>query len=129
MAQQRDILVVEDDAAIRSLIAEILSDEGYAVRAVENGADALHAVGRQRPALVITDLAMADTDGRLLVVTLTAQDATLPVVVLSESPWVLTAYKGKAQFQCLAKPFNLDDLLACVARFVPPPLRAKTVAA
>ena len=58
----RDILVVDDEADIRSLVAGILSDEGFATRGASDAAGAVEALERQRPDLVILDIWLDDSD-------------------------------------------------------------------
>ena len=57
------ILVVDDEADIRDLVQEILSEEGYAVDVAANAAEARAACARQAPDLVLLDIWMPDTDG------------------------------------------------------------------
>jgi len=57
------ILVVDDEADIRDLVQEILSEEGYAVEVAANAAEARAACARQAPDLVLLDIWMPDTDG------------------------------------------------------------------
>ena len=64
-AHGRHILVVEDDADIRELVAMILEDQGYEVQVAEHGADALtklRSVG-EKPCLILLDLMMPIMDG------------------------------------------------------------------
>ena len=57
------ILVVDDEADIRGLVKEILSDEGYDVDVAANAAEARQARTRQEPDLVLLDIWMPDVDG------------------------------------------------------------------
>jgi CheY-like chemotaxis protein len=64
MATHARILVVEDDAALRAALAELLVEEGYDVSCAENGADALAKLGGGLiPSLILLDLAMPVMDG------------------------------------------------------------------
>ena len=60
---QANILVVDDEQDIRTLVCEILEDEGYAVTAAENGEAARNAFARSAPDLVLLDIWMPDVDG------------------------------------------------------------------
>lgn len=60
---QRRILVVDDEAPIRVLLARILTAEGYEVQCVENGAHALRYLAQHSVQLVITDLIMPEIEG------------------------------------------------------------------
>ena len=53
------ILVVDDEAEIRSLLSAVLQNKGYEVVTAENGAVALEAVPRERPAVILMDLSLS----------------------------------------------------------------------
>ena len=57
------ILVVDDEAPIRTTIADILRDEGYTIKTASDGQEALQIVERIRPALVLLDMRMPVLDG------------------------------------------------------------------
>jgi CheY-like chemotaxis protein len=108
----RTVLVVDDDDAVRELVAEVLMLAGYAVEQAADGLAALDAVARLRPDLVVSDLRMPGLDGAALARRLRRGRAPVPVVLL-------TAYDGASPVrgvQRLTKPFDLDDLLAAVAQ-------------
>ncbi len=110
----KTILVVEDEAPIREVLAEILRDEGYAVLVASNGAVALVVVAERRPDLVLTDAMMPGLDGLGLLRRLRAdpRTAAIPVVVTSAALRPGSADLDGAAF--LAKPYDLDDLLRAV---------------
>ena len=108
------ILVVDDDYAIRMAVAEILEFEGYSVATAANGAEALEAIERQKPSLVLLDMRMPVLDGWGFARELRARGVRLPILVMtaarSASRW---AEEIGAQGY-LAKPFDLPDLLRVV---------------
>ena len=57
------ILVVEDDDAIRELVSDVLRDDGYDVREATNGVEALGRIREERPDLIVLDLMMPVMDG------------------------------------------------------------------
>src|SRR5690349_8751090 len=61
--RQKRILVVEDDTIIRDLVAELLRLEGYGVESARNGAEALKAIERQRPDVLVLDMRMPTLNG------------------------------------------------------------------
>ncbi len=61
------VLLVEDSAAVRLLVAQILEGAGYAVIPAETAADALHVVGSDPPEVAIVDEHLAETDGHALI--------------------------------------------------------------
>ncbi|MFN7294565.1 MAG: sigma 54-interacting transcriptional regulator, partial [Lysobacteraceae bacterium] len=105
------IFVVDDDRAVRFVLAEALRDAGFAVQAFDSADAALDALGRgQRADLVFTDVRMPGTDGLGFLEALRQRDADLPVVVMSAYTDVATtagAFRGGAR-DYLPKPFDLD---------------------
>lgn len=108
------ILVVDDDYAIRMAVSEILQFEGYSVATAANGAEALEAIERLKPSLVLLDMRMPVLDGWGFARELRARGLRLPILVMtaarSASRW---AEEIGAQGY-LAKPFDLPDLLKVV---------------
>jgi two-component system, chemotaxis family, chemotaxis protein CheY len=108
------ILVVDDDYAIRMAVAEILQFEGYSVVTAANGAEALEAIDRLHPSLVLLDMRMPVLDGWGFARELRARGVKLPILVMtaarSASRW---AQEIGAQGY-LAKPFDLPELLKVV---------------
>ncbi len=114
------VVVVDDELPILELLQEVLEDEGYAVVTATDGVTALELVRTLRPALVLTDIMLPRMDGLTLCAQLQAdpQTAHLPVLLMSagRSPPQAVRCAG-----FVAKPFNVDDLLAAVARCLPRP--------
>ncbi len=112
------ILLVEDEPGIRESIAECLETEGYTVETVSNGAEALDWLGREEaPGLLLLDLVMPVMNGAELVERLQADPRLrdLPVILTTAAmPTDRTPLPPVAAV--LAKPFELDALLAVVAR-------------
>jgi CheY-like chemotaxis protein len=107
-----NVLVVDDDQAIREVIAEVLRDEGYEVVCAENGVQALDALRKnRRPDLVLLDLMMPVMSGWEVLEEIQADDqlARIPVVVVS-------AMNAPGVREHLAKPIDLDRLLDTVGR-------------
>jgi DNA-binding NtrC family response regulator len=112
-----NILVVDDEAEIRNLIQEILSEEGYDVATAANAAQARQALEQRSPELVLLDIWMPDTDGiSLLREWQQERRITCPVVILSGHGTVETAVEatrlGAADF--VEKPLSLNKLLRTV---------------
>ncbi len=113
------ILVVDDEADIRELVRDILSEEGYAVEAAANAAEARAACARQAPDLVLLDIWMPDTDGiSLLREWQQAQSLTAPVVMMSGHGTVETAVEATrlGAIDYVEKPLSLAKLLRTVQR-------------
>ena len=110
------ILVVDDDALIRSTVSEALRDEGYDVAEAENGAQALSAVQRHGPDLIVLDLMMPVMDGWEFLRNCGALEACAgrPVIVMSAAHQSALGDLSAAAF--VAKPFDLGHLLDVVDR-------------
>lgn len=116
------ILVVDDDPSIRSLVAEVLEDEGFTVDLASNGAEALALLEGSLPSVIVTDLMMPVMDGWEFVRTC-RQDTGLsgvPIVVMSAAHGLPDHAKHLGVRACLAKPFDLDVLVGAVDRLTRP---------
>jgi CheY-like chemotaxis protein len=111
----RTVLIVDDEASIVESLQEILEHEGYGVVVAANGKQALEAVERERPSLVLTDFMMPQMNGLQLLEALRARPELedLPVVMMSavhmppgRAAQLWTAFLGK--------PFEIDTLLDVV---------------
>lgn len=118
------VLVVDDDPLIRATVAELLLDEGYAIEQAGDGAEALQIVAESAPDAVVLDLMMPVLDGWAFVdrMHLLPQCRDVPIVVMSaahglhESAERLHAMGVRA---VVAKPFDIDALIAIVQRYAP----------
>jgi len=115
-----DVLVVDDEADIRDLVAGILSDEGYEVRTASDSESALAAVRARRPSLLILDIWMqgGGMDGLELLDLVKSLDPDLPVVMISGHGNIETAVSAikRGAYDFLEKPFKSDRLLLVVER-------------
>jgi two-component system, NtrC family, nitrogen regulation response regulator NtrX len=111
------ILVVDDEADIRELVQEILTEEGYTVGVAGTAAEARAACASQPPDLVLLDIWMPDTDGiTLLREWQQAFGAALPVVMMSGHGTVETAVEATrlGAIDYVEKPLSLAKLLRTV---------------
>ncbi|MDB5465456.1 MAG: ntrX [Phenylobacterium sp.] len=115
-----DVLVVDDEADIRDLVAGILSDEGYAVRTATDSESALAEVRARKPALLILDIWMqgGGMDGLELLDLVKRLDGDLPVIMISGHGNIETAVSAikRGAYEFLEKPFKSDRLLLVVER-------------
>jgi CheY-like chemotaxis protein len=116
----RRILIVDDEPALREILAAVLADEGYAVQMAADGRSALDLIATAPPDLVITDISMPRLDGWGLLTQIRQDDPTLPVLLISAIRPTLTGCLAPATDQTafLAKPFDLEDLLDFVTRLI-----------
>ena len=114
------ILVVDDEADIRGLLKEILSEEGYDVDVAGDAGQARASRARQLPDLVLLDIWMPDTDGITLLREWqgAAAEASCPVVMMSGHGTVETAVEATrlGAFDFVEKPLSLQKLLRTVER-------------
>ena len=115
-----DVLVVDDEADIRDLVAGILSDEGYAVRTANDSESALAAITARKPALLVLDIWMqgGGMDGLELLDLVKTLDPDLPVIMISGHGNIETAVSAikRGAYEFLEKPFKSDRLLLVVER-------------
>jgi CheY-like chemotaxis protein len=113
------ILVAEDDAGIRTLIATLLRRAGYEVEAVTNGDAALSALQSRSFKVALIDLLMPRTDGYMLIdrVAELAPEFLACVIVITAVPLTSIEHLQLDQkvFRVMSKPFDLDELLETVA--------------
>ncbi|HET9475064.1 MAG TPA: response regulator, partial [Steroidobacteraceae bacterium] len=114
------ILVVDDEADIRGLLKEILSEEGYDVDVAGDAGQARASRARQLPDLVLLDIWMPDTDGITLLREWSgaAAESSCPVVMMSGHGTVETAVEATrlGAFDFVEKPLSLQKLLRTVER-------------
>jgi two-component system nitrogen regulation response regulator NtrX len=115
-----DILVVDDEADIRDLVAGILSDEGYSVRTAADSESALASLRARKPSLLVLDIWMqgGGMDGLELLDLVKGLDADLPVIMISGHGNIETAVSAikRGAYDFLEKPFKSDRLLLIVER-------------
>lgn len=115
-----DILVVDDEADIRDLVAGVLEDEGYTARTAADSDAALAAIADRRPSLVLLDVFLKGSrlDGLDLLDEIKRRDPTQPVLVISGHGNLDTAVtairRGASDF--IEKPFEAQRLLLLVSR-------------
>jgi two-component system, NtrC family, nitrogen regulation response regulator NtrX len=115
-----DILIIDDEADIRELIAGILQDEGYETRLAHNSDAALTELSQRRPSLVVLDIWLQGSklDGLELLLEFKQRHADLPVVIISGHGNVETAVSAikRGAYDYIEKPFNADKLLLIIGR-------------
>jgi two-component system, NtrC family, nitrogen regulation response regulator NtrX len=115
-----DILIVDDEADIRELVAGILQDEGYVTRTARDSDDALASVAMRRPNLVFLDIWLQGSrlDGLQLLDAVKAQHPDLPVVMISGHGNIETAVAAIKQgaYDFIEKPFKADRLVLVADR-------------
>src|SRR5919202_5750110 len=107
MSDPKQVLVVDDEPAIRYTVEDALSEAGYHVATAEHGAQALVEVSRSRPHVILLDLMMPVMDGW----TFLNHCTDIPVVLMSATYNLKAAEPREPVKGILSKPFDLDDLM------------------
>ena len=119
------ILVVDDEAQIRTMLTQMLEQEGYAVHTAENGEEGLAQVGRYAFDLVITDMIMPVKDGLKFIMELVRDYPDLKILAISgggaikaERYLTMAGYLG--DIATLEKPFKREAFLELVRKQIAP---------
>lgn len=118
----QDILIVDDEADIRSLVSGILSDEGYSTRVAGDGTSALNSIKFRQPNLVILDVWLGDgeRDGIKILEIIKRDHPHVPVIMISGHSTIETAVAAikRGAYDFIEKPFEADRLLLVVQRAI-----------
>ncbi len=108
------ILIVEDDANLCLLYGSEFADEGYEVRTVQGGADALGEIDRERPDLVVLDIKMEPMDGLEFLDELLKRSRSVPVVINSAYPAFKSDFTTWGADAYVVKSADLTELKMAV---------------
>ena len=115
-----DILIVDDEADIRELVAGILQDEGFETRLAHNSDAALSEVAQRRPSLIILDIWLQGSrlDGLDVLSAIKERHPDVPVIIISGHGNIETAVAAikRGAYEYIEKPFKADRLLLVVGR-------------
>lgn len=118
--RKKKILVVDDEPDILEFLQVILEEEGYAVLTSEKGEflEQLHNGGL--PELILVDVLLSGKDGREIVKHLKSQEETkqIPVIMFSAHPSAEYTAREAGAEDFIAKPFEIDELLAKIANYL-----------
>lgn len=114
MAEERSVLVVEDDAALASMLRELLEGEGYTVVTAHDGQRALHEGLSQPFDVIVMDRGLPAIEGLDVLERLRWKGVTTPALVLSALSNPADRVEGldRGAEDYLGKPFDIDELLA-----------------
>lgn len=116
----KDILIVDDEPAIREVVAAVLEDEGYRPRQAAGSDDAFREIAKRAPGLVLLDIWLegSQLDGIQILERLQAEHPHIPVIMFSGHGTIETAVAAirKGAYDFIEKPFKSDRLLLAVSR-------------
>lgn len=120
-----NILVADDDAAIRTVLNQALSRAGYDVRITSNASTLWRWVQQGEGDLVITDVVMPDENAFEMLPRIKRVRPELPVIVMSAQNTFMTAITAseRGAYEYLPKPFDLNELISIVGRALSEPKR------
>lgn len=120
--QRRAVLVVEDDVDLLGMVQLILEGGGYRVVTAGEGGEALDKIAQEMPGLILLDMKMPGMDGWEFGRLYRARyDRQAPIVVLTAAEDARRRAEEIGAEDYLGKPFELDDLLAKVGKYIPEP--------
>jgi CheY-like chemotaxis protein len=119
------ILVVEDDPMMQRMALKVLGSRGYHCEVAGNGREAIATAERLRPTLILMDLSLPEINGWDAARTLKAnpQLASIPIIATTAHAMVgdrESALEAGCD-ECLTKPYEIQELVTMVARFIGPP--------
>ena len=108
------VLIAEDDQGLRESLERVLRFEGYDVLLAKDGAEALEAVAREDPELLVLDVMMPHVDGLSACRTLRQRGSSIPILMLTARHTVSDRVDGldAGADDYMVKPFAVDELLA-----------------
>ena len=112
--QKEKILLVDDEPVVRKMLSQVLKEDGYNVRPVANGIEAIKFANREDFDLVLLDLNMPGLDGWDTFEQLTSKNPLLPVIVITARPnqWFTALAAGIGAL--MEKPLNLEKLTSMI---------------
>lgn len=122
MADNKHILVIDDDSSLRPVVCALLQKNGFTTSEARDGIEGLRAIDSQRPDLIVTDILMPDLDGLTLVKALKRRNETkgIPVVFLTAKSDPLSMIEGinvGAKYY-ITKPLQTEDFLGKIRKLL-----------
>ncbi|WBY08683.1 response regulator [Sphingomonas sp. 7/4-4] len=110
------VLIVDDDSAIRTVVAAALKREGHRVTTAASIAELRRALASEVPDVLVTDVVLPDGNGLDVAAGLAGEHPELPIIVFSAQNTLATAVRATevGAFDYLPKPFDLDVLAQAV---------------
>jgi len=126
------ILVVEDDPTMQKMALKILRSRGFSAELARNGREAVAMAAALKPGLILMDLSLPEMNGWEATRALKADAALAPIPVVAITAHAMVGDREAALAagcaECLTKPYELEDLIALVERYVGPAQSQQKVA-
>ncbi len=124
-ANPPQILLIDDDRDLRTMLSRALTRFGYAVVEAENGREALVRLESATFHVVVTDIIMPDMEGIELILKLHRSHPALPIIAMSAGGRIgpdsyLSLAKRSGAVHTLVKPFGIDEFIAAVKSVLEP---------
>ncbi len=118
--RKKKVLVVDDEPDILECLQIILGEEGYSVETTEKAEDVEQLQDGCLPDLILLDVLLSGKNGREMVKHLKSQEETrrIPVIMFSAHPGVEKTARQAGAEDFVAKPFEIDELLAKIAHYL-----------
>src|SRR6266567_2821148 len=117
---KKKILIAEDDKAIVDVVKIILENEGYEVHTADQGSIVHQHIKEHNPDMIILDIWLYGEDGGKIAKEIKTKPQTrhIPIVLMSASNETEKVTKSVGADDFLLKPFNIDDLLYIVRKYI-----------
>jgi DNA-binding response OmpR family regulator len=117
---EKRVLIIDDDPDIALFLALLVEEAGYQVVTIDNGDYLEHIDAGEPPDLILLDMLLSGQDGRQIARRLKERDTTrhIPILMLSAHPNAEREALGAGADGFMAKPFDLDALLARIAAYL-----------
>jgi len=122
---QRNILLVDDDPAIRQILLQLLAEEGYAVRTAATGGEALELANTTKFDLVLLDLNLPVKDGWQTFEQLSTKNPLLPFILVTAQPNQLFSALASGAGALLEKPLDFAKLFYTIHNLLEEPAEVR----
>src|SRR3989440_5888681 len=126
------VLVVEDDPMMQKMAMKILRSRGFSCELAGNGREAVSKAAALRPGLILMDLSLPEMNGWEATRALKADPALARIPIVACTAHAMVGDRETAIAagcaECLTKPYELDELIALVERYIGPAQAQKKIA-
>ena len=119
------ILIIDDEDLFRSMLKDMLEQEGYTIIEATNGNEGIARFDQVRPDLVITDIVMPDTEGMSTIRQIRQKDHRVPIIAISGGGYLgssdyLVAAEALGAVRSFSKPFDRTEFFSAVHEVLNP---------